>query len=59
MLLLLLAVVLLVSVGFFFIVPILLNREDEPKTDVLDLEEFSRVIEKKPLMRDDSEDMMV
>lgn len=59
MLILLLGLVLLVAVGFFFIVPILLNRKDNTPTDVLDLDDFPKAREKEPLMRDDSEDMMV
>ncbi|SER44498.1 hypothetical protein [Neolewinella agarilytica] len=59
MLILLLGLVLLVAVGFFFIIPILLNRKDEKPTDVLDLDNFPKVREKEPLTRDDSEDMMV
>jgi len=55
----LIGLVVLAFVGFFFIVPILLNREKEAPTDTLDLDSFKNKKKKEPLMRDDSEDMMV
>lgn len=59
MAIILIGLLVLIAVGFFFIVPILLNRKDDTPTDVLDLDNFPKVKEKEPLMRDDSEDMMV